>query len=91
MSTKGTADVIFCLDASGSMGPCIEGVKSHIAGFAEKLSEVDKYEYGVITGLASINFDELIYGIGRSVSVSQTSQQSAEPTVQRELHGQSSW
>jgi hypothetical protein len=233
MSTKGTADVVFCLDASASMGPCIEGVKSHIAGFVdglkgggqqswdlrldyvahwawpgreslhmeslhepnlinalyqtssearlftsdieefkrglngvelggdeaslvaldscldfpwrpagechrvvifmtdeptsggdqagrqqsqlaalmqkimdlrvmlfvvgpecpvyEELSEVDKSEYEVIAGLASINFDELMSGIGKSVSVSQTSQQSAEPTVQRELYGQSTW
>ena len=57
----------------------------------EELSEVDKSEYEVIAGLSSINFDDLMSGIGKSVSVSQTSQQSAEPTVQRELYGQSSW
>jgi len=236
MSTKGTADVVFCLDASASMGPCIEGVKSHIASFVdglkgggqqrwdlrldyvahwagpglhmeslyesnliealyqssatsqdrpsarlftsdveefkmglsavktganeaslaaldscldfpwrpagechrvvvfmtdeptsgghqaekqksklpalmqkimdlrvmlfvvgsecpvyEELSEVDKSEYEVIAGLSSINFDDLMSGIGKSVSVSQTAQQSTEPTVQRELYGQSSW
>ena len=233
MSTKGTADVVFCLDASASMGPCIDGVKSHIAGFVdglkgggqqswnlrldyvahwagfrsgslhmeslhepnlisalyqdssqarlftsdidefkrglngvelgqdeaslvaldscldfpwrpagechrvvvfmtdeptsggdqagrqqsqlaaliqkimdlrvmlfivgpecpvyEELSEVDKSEYEVIAGLESINFNDLLSGIGKSVSVSQTSQQSSEPTVQRELYGQSSW
>lgn len=236
MSTKGTADVVFCLDASASMGPCIEGVKSHIAGFVdglkgggqqswdlrldyvahwagpglhmeslnepnvvaalyqatssnenqqgaklftsdieefkrgltgvktganeaslpaldscldfpwrpagechrvvvfmtdeptsggdqvekqssrlpalmqkimdlrvmlfvvgpecpvyEELAEVDKSEYEVIAGLSSINFSDLLAGIGKSVSVSQTSQQSSEPSVQRELYGQSAW
>jgi hypothetical protein len=79
MSTKGTAAVVFCLDASASMGSCIEGVKSHIAGFVEELSEVDKSEY------------EVMAGIGKPVSVPQTSQQSAEPAVRRELYGQSSW
>jgi len=236
MSTKGTADVVFCLDASGSMTPCIEGVKSHIASFVdglkgggqqkwdlrldyvahwagaglrmeslhesnlvealyqasstgqnqqrarlftndveefkrglsrvktganeaslvaldscldfpwrqtgechrvvvfmtdeptsggdqvqeqmsklpalmqkimdlrvmlfivgpecpvyEELAEVDKSEYEVIDGLSNIDFSYLLSGIGKSVSVSQTSQQSAEPIVPRELYGQSSW
>jgi len=27
---KGVADIVFCIDASGSMEPCIEGVKKHI-------------------------------------------------------------
>jgi hypothetical protein len=33
MSTKGIADIVFCLDASGSMQPCIDAVKSHIEEF----------------------------------------------------------
>jgi len=33
MSTKGIADVVFCLDASGSMSPCIDGVRRHIIDF----------------------------------------------------------
>ena len=57
----------------------------------EELSEVDKSEYEVVDGLSSINFSNLLAGIGKSVSVSQTSQQSSEPTVQRELYDQSSW
>ena len=57
----------------------------------EELSEVDKSEYEVVAGLSSINFSNLLAGIGKSVSVSQTSQQSVEPTVQRELYGQRSW
>ena len=37
MSTKGVADVVFCLDASDSMTPCIDGVKMHISSFLEGL------------------------------------------------------
>lgn len=37
MSTKGVADVVFCLDASNSMKPCIDGVKTHISSFLEGL------------------------------------------------------
>jgi hypothetical protein len=37
MSTRGVADVVFCLDASASMEPCIEGVKAHIGDFVEGL------------------------------------------------------
>ena len=38
MSTKGIADVVFCLDASGSMQPCIEAVKRHITDFVAGLT-----------------------------------------------------
>ena len=34
---KGVADVVFCLDRSGSMTPCLEGVKEHISKFIEGL------------------------------------------------------
>jgi hypothetical protein len=37
MSTKGVVDVVFCLDASDSMKPCIDGVKAHISSFLEGL------------------------------------------------------
>ena len=37
MSTKGIADVIFCLDASDSMRPCFDGVRAHISNFLEGL------------------------------------------------------
>ena len=33
MTTRGVADVVFCLDASGSMQPCIDGVRRHILDF----------------------------------------------------------
>ncbi len=32
-STKGVVDVVFCLDASGSMAPCIDGVRRNINAF----------------------------------------------------------
>ena len=38
MSTKGIADVVFCLDASAYMQPCIEAVKRHIADFVTGLT-----------------------------------------------------
>jgi len=37
MSTKGVADVVFCVDASDSMKPCIDGIKTHITSFLEGL------------------------------------------------------
>ncbi len=36
---KGKADVVFCIDVTGSMEPTIEGVKSHVASFVEGLKE----------------------------------------------------
>jgi hypothetical protein len=43
---KGIADVVFCIDSTGSMGPCIEGVKENVGrliqGFsADKQSTLD--------------------------------------------------
>jgi hypothetical protein len=38
MSTRGIADVVFCLDASASMQPCIEAVKRHISDFITGLT-----------------------------------------------------
>ncbi len=35
---KGVADIVFCIDASGSMSPCIEGVKEHIKKFIDGVS-----------------------------------------------------
>lgn len=37
VSTCGVADVVFCIDASGSMEPCIEGVRTHISDFVSGL------------------------------------------------------
>lgn len=37
MTTRGTADIVFCLDASSSMTPCFEGVRGHISSFVDGL------------------------------------------------------
>jgi hypothetical protein len=37
MSTRGVADIVFCLDASESMVPCFDGVKDHVVDFIEGL------------------------------------------------------
>lgn len=37
MSARGVADVVFCLDRSGSMQPCLEAVKAHVADFVRGL------------------------------------------------------
>ena len=37
-STKGVVDVVFCLDASGSMAPCLDGVRRNIGAFLDSLA-----------------------------------------------------
>ena len=37
-STKGVVDVVFCLDASASMAPCIDGVRRNIGAFLDGLT-----------------------------------------------------
>lgn len=37
-STKGVVDVVFCLDASGSMAPCIDGVRKNLDVFLTALA-----------------------------------------------------
>ncbi len=34
---KGVADIVFCIDASGSMKPCLKGLKDHIEKFLDGL------------------------------------------------------
>jgi len=36
-TTKGVVDVVFCLDASGSMAPCIDGVRRNVGAFLDGL------------------------------------------------------
>jgi len=35
---RGVADIVFCLDCTGSMGPCIEGVKNNLKSFIDNLT-----------------------------------------------------
>lgn len=37
-TTKGVVDVVFCLDASGSMAPCIHGIRRNVRSFLDGLS-----------------------------------------------------
>jgi hypothetical protein len=37
MKIKGVADIVFCIDATGSMGPCIESVLANIDAFVRSL------------------------------------------------------
>lgn len=37
MSTRGVVDIVFCIDASDSMRPCINGVKEHVVSFIKGL------------------------------------------------------
>lgn len=43
MKTK--ADIVFCIDRTGSMTPCIEGVKSSVMAFAEGLQTEAKVDF----------------------------------------------
>lgn len=37
MSGRARADVVFCIDSSDSMSPCIDGVRNHISSFVAEL------------------------------------------------------
>src|SRR5262245_56797199 len=37
MSTKGVVDIVFCIDASESMRPCLEAVRRHVVDFIRGL------------------------------------------------------
>lgn len=39
------ADIVFCVDATGSMDPCIEGVKSNISSFVEGLASAAQVDF----------------------------------------------
>ena len=63
----------------------------------EQLSAVDKCEYETVdnqsNGLADVDFRELLYQIGKSVSVSVVGQQGGptEKKVSKGLFGQATW
>lgn len=45
MSTKGIADVVFCIDASASMQPCINSVRTNLASFVDGLKTDQQVEW----------------------------------------------
>ena len=43
MRTK--ADIVFCIDGTGSMVPCIDGVKTNVSTFAERLQSDGRVDF----------------------------------------------
>lgn len=37
VKSKGKGDIVFCIDSTGSMQPCIDGVKAHVQDFVRNL------------------------------------------------------
>lgn len=59
---KGIADVVFCIDASGSMDSCIDAVKDHIKSFIDGLQSNPNYQFDYRLGIVahdSYQFDIL--------------------------------
>lgn len=44
---KGLADIVFCIDNSGSMGPCIAGIRSRINEFISRLESSKSPNYTI--------------------------------------------
>jgi hypothetical protein len=56
MSTKGVADIVFCLDASGSMSPCFKGVKDHIGAFVAGLGTSAQVKWDLRFDFVAYNY-----------------------------------
>ncbi len=54
MAGRQTADIVFCMDASGSMSPTFEGVRSHVFELLDSLKADPQYSWDV-------RFDFLAY------------------------------
>lgn len=50
---KGVADIIFLLDKSGSMSPCIEGVKNNISSFVQGLNSDEQKDIDFRVGFVA--------------------------------------
>lgn len=78
MSTKGVVDLLFCVDSSKSMQPCIDGVRSHVLSFARGL------ESGLQQRKVDLRLDFLAHSCGednglfRTQTVRTTSLETAE-------------
>jgi hypothetical protein len=51
MSIRRNADLVFCLDVSTSMGPCIEGLKQQIVNFTERFSDSNQVQWDLRLGI----------------------------------------
>ncbi len=54
MATRGTADIVFCLDSSASMQPCFDGVRAHLGDFIASLGNTPQTQ-------RDIRFDYVAY------------------------------
>jgi von Willebrand factor type A domain len=48
IKVKGVADIVFLLDATGSMAPCINAIKENIAAFITSLTSKDANQQSVV-------------------------------------------
>jgi hypothetical protein len=68
MSTKGIADVVFVIDASGSMEPCISALKANIASFASSLEGANAASFDLRLEFIAVKSDEDGGSCGMSTS-----------------------
>ena len=81
MTTRGVADIVFCLDASDSMAPCIDGVRMHVTSFVQGLQ-------GGQQGTWDLRMDFLAHSCSLDGSVIHTeSLRHAQFEVVRALYG----
>src|SRR3954452_9892629 len=64
MSTKRTADVIFCLDASNSMQPALDGVRAHLGDFVAGLKSSAQATWDVRFDFLAYRASDVQNGIG---------------------------
>jgi hypothetical protein len=82
-STKGVVDVVFCLDASGSMAPCIDAVRKNLDAFLDALG-------GDANRKIDCRLDFLVHSCGEDGNLvrSTSLNKSGEDLIQA-LYGQS--
>jgi hypothetical protein len=82
-STKGVVDVVFCLDASGSMAPCIDAVRKNLDAFLDALA-------GDANRKIDCRLDFLVHSCGEDGNLvrSKSLNKSGEDLI-RALYGQS--
>jgi hypothetical protein len=61
MLGRQVADVVFCLDASGSMGPCFDALRKHVQSFVKGLEAGGQFTW-------DLRLDFLAYNAGESPS-----------------------
>ncbi len=82
VSTRGVVDVVFCLDASGSMAPCIDAVRRNLGAFLDALA-------GDANRKIDCRLDFLVHSCGEDGGLvrSKSLRKSGEDLV-RALYGQ---